>query len=135
MHVHAYATRQPGSTVYGTGSRRWDPEFMTSTVCTNTVRDALLRGKRGLTATFETPEQAAEWHGRWIEDNPRPDSCWGEDGQPARAAGKLEHTRRTLAAWSDVVDSFYSGGGEFVSLSFIPCPTRCGKYTCPEGRA
>lgn len=131
MHFHAYATRVPGHQANGApGSLATHAEFMTSTVPPSRVRDWLKRGSKRVTATFEAPELAAEWHRRWMNDNPRPDSCLFLYGLDERA----EFTRLSMVNGSDRVDSFYTTGGEFVSLCFIPCPPNGGGYTCPEGR-
>jgi hypothetical protein len=141
-HFHTYLTRVPGHQANnGPGSLVVHPEFMTSTVPPSTVRDWLRRPAGRITATFETPEQAADWHRRWMDDNPRPESYLflrGPDAPQALDAYAAE-TAAALTNGVDRVDSFYSGGGEFVSLSFICCPSassHAAKYkTCPEGRA
>lgn len=130
MHVHIYATRHRGEKVSGPEGRREHPEFMTSNVVPLVLRDWLVRPASVISATVESPDEAAEWHARWIKEFPRPESWWGLYTKEQAVAA----TSRRMLARGDKIDGFYTPGGEFVAATFIPCPTLCGKYPCPLGR-
>lgn len=117
----------------GPESRRGDPGFLASLVQPGVVRDWLLRPASAITATAESPDAAALWYREWIEDNPRPEWFWGL----ASPGSAVESMRRMLLERGDRVDTFHVGPESAlvsVFVSFIPCPTLCGRYACPQGR-
>lgn len=136
MHYHHYVSRVPGLLANGNAeSEPENPGFRISTVPPRLTRRWLLRDQRAVKAlVFETVDEATAHYAQWIEDNPRLDSAYGSDDPKERRASKVEYTRKWLAGGSDVVDGFYTPGGEYVSATYIPCPTLDGKWTCPLGR-
>lgn len=121
MHYHGYATRVPGPLANGNAeSHPEHPMFRISKVPPRANVHWLKRDQTKVGGkVFDTPEAAAAWHAAWIEENPRPDSYWASGTPESRA----EFTRTELAHGSARVDGFYTAGGEFVSATFVPCPS------------
>jgi hypothetical protein len=65
-----------------------------------------------------------KWHHRWMRDNPRLETAWGADGEDSGIDHKARFTREELWRRSNVVDGFYTPGGEYKAAVFIPCPSR-----------
>jgi hypothetical protein len=131
MHIHIYATRFPTGKSLGPESRTQNPEFVSSPVQPAVLRDWLVRPAQAITATVESPEAAAAWHLQWIKENPRPDWWWRPDEGPEQI---VERARVMLSERGDRVDAIQING-EVIAVTFIPCPTVCGSYGCPQGRS
>lgn len=116
QHIHQYEYREPQP-------RNSEP-----------VRDRLRQKPK---RTFETVEDAAAWHEKWIGEHQRPPGYWGADGAEAGAARKVAFTRAELERGNEVVDGFWSG--EHIAATLIPCPPRVipgfpVPPPCPLGR-
>jgi hypothetical protein len=158
QHIHIYVTRVPGALANGSpesepgftktslGERATYVEtagpgdFYRSTHPPRVTRRWLLRDPKLITQTCETVDAASAWYAQWIESNPRPDGNYhADEPQDARRARKVDFVSRQLAHGSDVVDGFYTAGGEYLSASLIPCPPRKVPAflnpPCPLGRA
>lgn len=145
------------------------PMFRASTVPPRLIRRWLLRDPAKVKAkTFDTPDAATAWLAKWIEENPRPGSGQSLDEQPddneprlacyERYEQRLRSHAPAGATWpltgpqrrvafagneltngQDVVDGFYTAGGEYVAAYLIPCPARDisgfpASPPCPVGR-
>jgi hypothetical protein len=135
MHFHVYTSRVPGAQANGSPESEPDhPGFRTSTVPPRLTRRWLMRDQARVKAKhFDTADDAAKWLAAWIEENPRPDSAYFPDEpQAEQRSRKVEFARRMLAGGNDVVEGFYTGGGEFMSASLIACPPRTGQWRCPK---
>ena len=130
MHIHIYETRHPQDDAWDPESYPDHPDFAEAAVLPTTPRDWLLRPVARIAATVESPLDAAEWHAKWIEANPRPAEQWGLN-TPEREVVNLA---RVLADRGDRVHGIVVAG-ELIVAAYIPCPTVCGKYACPEGRS
>lgn len=157
QHVHIYVTRVPGG--LANGSPESEPgytktslgekasyiattgpgDFYRSNHPPRITRRWLLRDPKLITETCETVDAAADWYAEWIESNTRPDGAYFPDEpQATQRAHKVEFVRGRLTGGDDVVDSFYTGGGEYLSASLIPCLPRVIPAflnpPCPLGR-
>jgi hypothetical protein len=139
QHIHVYVSRIPGAKVNSSEGRPEHEAFRLSQVPANSVRDWLRRPASAITATLETVDAACAWHADWIEETPRPDSSWGlSEGPEEGKRKKVEFTGR-ITGWDEVIDGFYTAGGEYVSATFILCPPRVipgcpAPPPCPLGR-
>lgn len=140
-------------------------DFYTSTHPPRVTQRWLMRDPRLIKATCETVDEAKTWYAGWVEENPRPGARFPKDDPnhetlpcyqryeqrlaehaPDGAALPLSGTQRRVAyagvqlsAGQDVVDGFYTTGGEYLSATLIPCPPRVIPGSpepppCPQGR-
>lgn len=150
MHYHVYISRVPGA--LANGSPESEPgytktslgdkasyvataglgDFYRSTHPPRITRRWLLRDPKLIRATLDTADAAADWLAGWIEDNPRPDGAYfSGEPQDVQRKRRVEYAHKTLAGGGDVVESFYTNGGEYLSASLISCPPLDGKWECP----